>query len=551
MKLAPSLALALPVLAAPAASQCELTRPALPGPADLDLFGWSVDARGDVYAFGGLLTDGACTTLPNCDSGSLLVVERTGPGTYASQVLTASDAAQNDQFGQSVSIGDDVLVVGAHTAVEGAAYVFRRTGGTWVEEQRLQGAGTLPMDHFGHAVGISGETIVVGVMRDTHMGSETGAAMVFENVPGTGWVQTDRLEASTAATGDRFGRAVHIDADTIVVGALQHDGPINESGAVYVYERVDPGTPGDPSDDTWIETQELLSDAPADRGNFGIAIDLVGDTLLVGARREELGGVATGVVHVYERSGGLWNRVQKLAPATPFGGESFGESVAFDGDRMVVGAPSAATGGLVFTFERGPAGWVETGSFEAADTASADVFGRETGVAISGGTVCVGAPGNDVDGNLAGTAYVFDVTGCLGSSGCVPVPNSTGVGARLQARGSVFVAADDLTLDASSLPPNVFGLFIVARSAGSVPMVGGGEGTLCVGGGIGRYNGSVQNTGAAGTANLVVDLGAVPTPNALVPAVPGETLHFQFWHRDVVGGLPTSNLTESRVLEMR
>lgn len=549
MKHAPRLLLAA-ALCPSAWAQCELDRPSLAAPAELDLFGWSVDARGTTYAFGGLLTDGACPTMTNCDSGSLLLVERTGPGTFSSQVLTASDARMNDQFGQSVSLGDDLLVVGAHTAVEGAAYVFRKVGGTWVEEQILQGAGTIPMDHFGHAVGLSGETIVVGVMRDTHMGFETGAAMVFENTP-TGWVQTARLEASTAATGDRFGRAVSIDGDTIVVGALQHDDQATDAGAVYVYERSDPGTPNDPTDDTWTEVAELLSDAPAPNGNFGVAIDLEGDTLVVGARAESVNGSQTGAVHVFQRTAGVWTRTETLGPASPSVSMAFGESASLDGDRMLIGAPTGGNGGTVHLFERSPAGWVEAYEFSAADTAPNDVFGRETGVALAGDVACVGAPGSDVAVNLAGSAYLFDIAGCLGTSGCVPVPNSTGEGATLEARGSVVVSTNDLTLDAQGLPPNVFGLFVVARAAGNIPMVGGGQGTLCIGGPIGRYNNSVQNTGAAGTAVLPVDLTAVPNSVALVPAVPGETLHFQFWHRDVIGGQPTSNLTESRVLEMR
>jgi len=536
--------------ARPSLAQCELDRPSLPAPADLDVFGWAVDARGPVYAFGAILTDGACPGMPTCDSGSLLVVERVGPGSYTSQVLTASDASPSDQFGQAVSLGDGVLVVGAHTAVEGAAYVFRRTGATWVEEQRLQGAGTIPMDHFGHAVGISGETIVVGVMRDTHQGFETGAAMVFENVPGTGWVQTDRIEASTAATGDRYGRAVEIDGDTIAVGALRHDGPLPNSGAVYVYERVDPGTPNDPSDDTWAETRELLSDAPAMNGNFGVAIALDGDTLLVGARRELTGPAVTGVVHVFERTAGFWDLVQKLRPAPGVAGEDFGESVAIDGDRILVGAPTASNGGRVHLFERGPGGWVETNRFAGADTAPGDLFGRETGVALSGEVACVGAPASSINGSLAGTAYVLDLNGCLGEAGCVPAPNSTGSGGALTARGSVLVSADDLTLEASRLPVDVFGLFVVARAPGLTPMAGG-AGTLCLGGPIGRYNDSIQLSGPSGTARLDVDFAAVSTPNGPVPAVPGETLHFQFWHRDAAAGAPTSNFTESRVVRIR
>lgn len=139
--------------------------------------------------------------------------------------------------------------------------------------------------------------------------------------------------------------------------------------------------------------------------------------------------------------------------------------------------------------------------------------------------------------------------GTLGTALCSPAQlNSTGQSARLLATGSDVVADDDLTLQARQLPPMTFGLLVASETPDLVPNVGGGVGTLCVGGTIGRFNGQVANSGAAGEIDLTVALGALPPPLGAVGV--GDTWIFQLWYRDVQL-VPTSNLTEARAVTFR
>lgn len=152
---------------------------------------------------------------------------------------------------------------------------------------------------------------------------------------------------------------------------------------------------------------------------------------------------------------------------------------------------------------------------------------------------------NDQGHYQAMTLGQLNVT--LGTNYCGPgVVNSTGGSGVMSASGSAIVANNDLVLEASGLPANAFAFFLTSRTQGNVVMPGGSQGTLCLGGAIGRYvaPGQIQNSGVAGAVSLAVDLGQHPTPTGLVQVAAGETWHFQAWHRDVVGGSATSNFTD-------
>ncbi|QDV08295.1 hypothetical protein Poly30_38320 [Planctomycetes bacterium Poly30] len=141
----------------------------------------------------------------------------------------------------------------------------------------------------------------------------------------------------------------------------------------------------------------------------------------------------------------------------------------------------------------------------------------------------------------------FEFTTNLGIVFCDPVAtNSTGVTGRLDATGSTSLAANDVTLVASRLPLNAFGFFIASRQRGFTPNPAGSTGNLCLGGAIGRYvgPGQIQDSGAAGSFSLTIDVTAIPQPTGLVPAAVGESWSFQAWHRDSLLGFPTSNFTD-------
>ncbi|MEM6672245.1 MAG: hypothetical protein AAF726_05340 [Planctomycetota bacterium] len=142
----------------------------------------------------------------------------------------------------------------------------------------------------------------------------------------------------------------------------------------------------------------------------------------------------------------------------------------------------------------------------------------------------------------------------LGTPFCSPgTPNSAGSPGVLGASGRAVAAANDFTLNASSLPTNSFGFFLVSRTFGSGIVPPGSVGRLCLTGSIGRFvgTGQIQTSGAAGAFSLQTNLTQQPTPNGLVAVQAGETWCYQTWHRDSAGGTPVSNFTEGLTVTFR
>ena len=201
--------------------------------AAFDQFGVSVAVSGDTAVIGAHLDDD-----PVSDSGSAYVFVRSG-GTWTQEAkLVAADGIADDQFGNSVSVSGDTAVIGAvgdddGGSASGSAYVFVRSGGTWTQQAKLVAADAAAFDEFGGSVAVSGDTVVIGAFGDDDAGSASGSAYVFVRSGGT-WTQQAKLVAADAAAFDRFGVSVAVSGDTAIVGANLDDDAGGSSGSAYV-----------------------------------------------------------------------------------------------------------------------------------------------------------------------------------------------------------------------------------------------------------------------------------------------------------------------------
>jgi hypothetical protein len=132
----------------------------------------------------------------------------------------------------------------------------------------------------------------------------------------------------------------------------------------------------------------------------------------------------------------------------------------------------------------------------------------------------------------------------IGESSCDPAePNSTGMPGVLTVYGCQQAGLNSVVLEATHLPTNQFGYFLLSQETGFVAQPGDSQGTLCLGGTIGRFVKDVRNTGALGRFELEVDLFDLPAP--VQPVVfPGDTWTFQTFYRDNNPG-PTTNFTQA------
>jgi hypothetical protein len=116
----------------------------------------------------------------------------------------------------------------------GAAYVYEYNGSSWDQNTILFGPNPETNDKFGTAVVIDGNTIVVGNRYHDGIGSNSGAAFVFE-YDGSSWSGGRILEDPSGAASEYFGCSVAIDGDMTLVGAKYDDGGEDNSGAVHVF----------------------------------------------------------------------------------------------------------------------------------------------------------------------------------------------------------------------------------------------------------------------------------------------------------------------------
>jgi hypothetical protein len=314
---------------------------------------------------------------------------------------TASDAAENDCFGHSVSISGYVAVIGAPYDVEGAinsgsAYIFRWDGSNWVEHSKLTASDAEADDRFGKSVSISGLVAVIGAPYDDNAGSTSGSAYIFRRI-GINWVEQAKLTASDAAEGDRFGYSVSIDGDVAVIGSFGDD---EYSGSAYVF-RWDGAN--------WVEEAKLTaSDAAADNW-FGWSVSISGEVAVIGAYLDDDAGGLSGSAYVFRWDGANWVEEAKLTASDATAGDRFGYSVSIDGEVAVIGAylddDAASNSGSAYVFRWDGANWVEEAELTASDAAVNDYFGRS--VSISGEVAVIGAPYDDTRGNNTGSAYVF------------------------------------------------------------------------------------------------------------------------------------------------
>jgi hypothetical protein len=267
--------------------------------------------------------------------------------------LTANDAAADDQFGHAVAISGDKAIIGAFTdddrgSQSGSAYVFSYNGTIWNQQQKLTASDAAAFDYFGMAVAIFGDTAVIGAYGDDDNGAGSGSAYIF-SYSGTSWIQQQKLIANDAATGDHFGYAVAVSGGTIVIGAYGDAVAGNQSGSAYVFDHVST---------TWNQQQKLTAnDATAD-GYFGYAVAVSDDTILIGARFAADSGIQSGSAYLFILSDNTWSQYQKLIASDAETDDNFGRAVTISEDTILIGAPfdddNGSASGSAYSFTLKP-----------------------------------------------------------------------------------------------------------------------------------------------------------------------------------------------------
>ena len=363
-------------------------------------YGESVSIDDDTLVLGSYLDDDK-----GMDSGSAYVFARDSMGIWSElQKLTASDGNTNDSFGASVSIKGNTLVIGSpdnntNGIRTGSAYVFTRdTNGVWVELQNLVASDGANNDLFGTSVSISDNAIVVGAVFDDDNGTESGSVYIFTQDNNGIWNEHQKLLASNGMPADLFGNNVSVFNDMIVVSSVFGDGTNVDSGSAYVY------TPD--GNGFWSEQQLLQATDGASTDLFGTSISLSEDTILIGASGDDDNGTSSGSSYVFTRNGNnVWSQLQKLTASDAMGSNFFGHRVSISNEILII---SAFGNSALYVFSRDINGsWHERERLVAVDGMPGEFFGGN--LSISDDTLIVSAYFDDDTGSNSGTAYLFDL----------------------------------------------------------------------------------------------------------------------------------------------
>lgn len=294
-------------------------------PASIDNYAYSLAVSGNTIVVGAYLEDSNATGVNGnqadnsaSDSGAAYVYVRNGTTWTQQAYLKASNTGASDNFGYSVAVAGDTILVGATgeasnaTGVNGnqsnnsadgsgAAYVFVRSGTVWAQQAYLKASNTQASDEFGYAVALEGDTALIGAVGESSIATgvngnqadnsaaRSGAAYVFVR-NGTTWSQQAYLKASNTGANDNFGCALALSGNTALIGAIgeasnatgvngnQADNSAAGSGAAYLFIR---------NDTTWIGLLYLKASNTGANDNFGIAVAMSTDTAIVGGHLED------------------------------------------------------------------------------------------------------------------------------------------------------------------------------------------------------------------------------------------------------------------------
>ena len=253
-----------------------------------DVFGHAVAINGNTVIIGAprIVTSPTAT-----DTGSAYVFTRSGTTWSFEAKLQANDGGAGDLFGRAVALRGDVAVIGAesHDLLSplapnaGAAYVYTRSGSVWTQSQKLTASDAFDDNAFGNSVAISNDVIAVGSYMD---GSQTGSVYLFAST-GSSWTEVTKVFATDANGLDQCSRdslAIGVD-NTLVVGAAGHEGDAfdfdDNRGAAFIFDVNGLPVPaGDSDGDGLSDADELARgtnplDFDTDNDGMGDGLEVI------------------------------------------------------------------------------------------------------------------------------------------------------------------------------------------------------------------------------------------------------------------------------------
>lgn len=331
---------------------------------------------------------------------------------FVAGYLLPTDGGSTDKAGASVSVSGTHAAVSAHQDDDrgsnaGAVNFYYGSGGTWTHTQKVFASDAVTEDQFGRAVAVSGTFAVVGSYKADVSGLADAGAAYVFRYNGSSWVQQQKLTAFDPAAGDNYGYAVAIDGNVIVVGSYLDDDLGTSTGSAYVYRY---------NGSSWVFEQKLLPPKPTVL--FGVSVSVSGNLIAGGSYWDNEKGSGSGSVSVFRYASGAWTHEARLLASDGLTNDYFGRAVSISGSVLVVGAEGrddrGYESGAAYVFRNSGSTWTQEAKLLTSDQAGYDRLGAS--VAVRGDSIALGSPYAE-DRTLAwprtdqGISYLFQYQG--------------------------------------------------------------------------------------------------------------------------------------------
>ncbi|MEN8247863.1 MAG: T9SS type A sorting domain-containing protein [Bacteroidota bacterium] len=252
---------------------------------------------------------------------------------------------------------------------------------------------------FGYHIAHDGNWLLVGAKNDTTGFGETGAAYFFKHDI-NGWSEFQKVGPDIGAEGDWFGLSVAISGNYAVVAANGDDTKGFNVGAAYIYKLVE---------DSWVQTQKLFPNPFSGIDEYGIAVSMKNDLLVVGAYSDKTNGPFAGAAYIYKLTNGTWQQEVKILPDDGAAEDRFGRSVHTDGKQVIIcgvlNDDLGTNSGSAYIYIEEEGTWIKEIKLLQPDGAEEDRFGRSVGIGLE--YAAVGSVLDDDNGSKSGAVIIY------------------------------------------------------------------------------------------------------------------------------------------------
>lgn len=364
-------------------------------------------------AAGLLVFDTDRSAIYMCDGQSWRPFAFANENTLAPIERKPEGASASAKFGDAVAIYGDYAVVGApqdtvNGVTMGAVYVFQKQSGSWSQVAKLHASNGVQGDNFGSSVDIFENIIVVGAPYKNISGDPfRGRVYVFRRI-GHVWNQEIGLAASDGEPNDQFGKSVAIHNNILAIGAPHRDhSNFGDAGSIYVYYN---------NNGSWESRGIVNCWQPGENFTFGSQLDFWNNTLVSACVFAKSGGTTTGALYTFTTNATAtqWVIGQKLEPPVKEENMLFGISVAIQDNTILAGAKGFdGTGqinaGAWFSFNKVNGTW-QSGVYDTEAGISNEELGDHVAVDGDALYICSERYNSSKGRVIVRKNYTFDLT---------------------------------------------------------------------------------------------------------------------------------------------